>query len=125
MEDQRKQCFNIYFIVIVIGAIIAFALIPVTSGVSFVTFWFIGAISMIAWVFFSGIVKRKRTLDDAIIIAEAFDYEEESIIDNKSDQYRFPKRCPNCNEDLHLGKVKWVDSSTGLCPNCESTIRVR
>ena len=128
MQDQGEQCFSIYFIIILVGMIIAVALVPLTGGASFVTFWFIGAISMIAWVFFSAALKRKRILSDAIIVADAYDsesYDDEFFIDDTTDQYIFPKRCPNCNAKLNLDKVRWVDSSTALCPSCESTIRAR
>jgi hypothetical protein len=106
--------------------ILAVALIPATGGASFVIFWFIGAISMIAWVFFSAALKRRRILSDAISIADAYDsesYDGEFFIDDTTDQYRFPKRCPNCDAELSLDKVTWVDSTTALCPNCESAVR--
>jgi hypothetical protein len=39
-------------------------------------------------------------------------------------RYIFPSQCPECNEQLDPGGVKWIDRTSAICPNCRTTVRV-
>jgi transcription elongation factor Elf1 len=63
-----------------------------------------------------------ETLQQATLVADSYD-SSDVFIEGTSDDYSFPKNCPYCNQELIIGNLKWADSTTALCPNCESAIR--
>jgi len=38
------------------------------------------------------------------------------------DRYIFPSKCPQCLAELNLDEIKWVETNSALCPNCETLI---
>ena len=68
------------------------------------------------------VTQRRTLLDDAIQRLEV----DETIRDYREageSEYVFPLKCPSCNAHLQLDEIQWIDSTSAVCPNCESIVR--
>ncbi len=105
--------------------LVAFLLIPLTMGLSFLGLWLIFLFWIISRIMVSKRIYQQSTLSEAIEIARTYDSPAESsdiFMEEQQDQYMFPTRCPYCKEEVHLGNIEWIGSDRAICPNCESVI---
>jgi len=107
--------------------VVSIVMAPFTYGFSIGLFFFTIFFYLVTRASMRQTQNRQRILSDAMVVAETYESipnEDGSSVDIIEEQYTFPKICPHCLVDLRLDKVRWVDSNTALCPECESTIRV-
>ena len=105
--------------------VVAFLLIPLTGGLSFLGLWLIFFFWILSQIMVSKRTYQRSALSEAIEIAKTYDSPAETsdiIMEEQQDQYTFPTRCPYCQEEVHLGNIEWVGSDSAICPNCESVI---
>ena len=105
--------------------LVAFLLIPLTMGLSFLGLWLIFLFWIISRIMVSKRIYQQSTLSEAIEISKTYDSPAETsdiFMEEQQDQYTFPTRCPYCQEEVYLGNIEWVGSDSAICPNCESVI---
>ncbi|MFW9909346.1 MAG: hypothetical protein ACFFEF_12290 [Candidatus Thorarchaeota archaeon] len=50
--------------------------------------------------------------------------DELDIVIDGTDSHSYKPRCPHCGYNPVSSEVKWLESNTWLCPNCESIVEV-
>jgi hypothetical protein len=97
-------------------------IIPIFSGIG-VVFIFVFGIIMYA---VRSVTRRTMQLDQSFIQS----YDAGIASGDYMDQYppgatyRIPVYCPYCQESVELESVDWIGSSSFVCSNCNSQIRV-
>ena len=65
--------------------------------------------------------QRRHILKDA---TERLEVQEMMITDDTdSENLEFPTKCPECDFELLVSNVIWVNAETIMCKRCESTIK--
>lgn len=68
------------------------------------------------------VIARKDTALQEQEVSEGETSPEDSDAGLLMDRYVFPSKCPQCLTELNLDEMKWVDTNSALCPNCEILI---
>lgn len=118
MEFERNTQKRKGIIILLFILVILFSIVPQAFGVAIIVF----LVGILYLSLANKVTQRRTLLDDAIQRLEVDktirDYREE-----RQGEYVFPVNCPSCNAHLQLNKVQWIDSSSAICPNCQSIVK--
>ena len=67
--------------------------------------------------------ERRAVLNEAMMRSYRLEQDEQDLIEEMHSAYILPSYCQNCGAEILLYKLKWLDETTALCPECETVLR--
>lgn len=123
MNSEKKENYWSDRMAICFIMLVGIILWPLTSGISI--FVALLLLFCVACILGSEQVSSNDEIDPSQIKRqEESDRADIEIDDNLlMDRYIFPSKCPQCQIELNLDEIEWVEANSALCPNCEFLIR--